>query len=95
MGAGLPRPGCRRSVCKRSECLSLLWHLKCPRMSVGDTMPIKRLEKEEENQAQERVNAASEETIEDDEVVNEDEDDLEDLEDEEEEAAEDAETSRL
>jgi len=76
-------------------------------------MPIKRLEKEEENQAkaarseedldnlaikdapEERVNAASEEMIEDDEVVNEDEDDLEALEDEEEEAAQDAETSRL
>jgi hypothetical protein len=82
-------------------------------MSVGDTMPIKRLEKEEENQAQaarteedldnlaakdapeQRVDAASEEMIEDDEVVNEDEDDLEDLEEEEQEAAEDAETSRL
>jgi len=76
-------------------------------------MAIKRLEKEEENQAQaarneeqldnlvvknvphQRANAASEEMIEDDEVVDEDEDDLEDLEDEEEEAAEDAETSRL
>jgi len=44
---------------------------------------------------EERVKAGSEEMIEDDEVVNEDEDDLEDLEDEEEEAAEDAETSRL
>ena len=117
MGAGLPRLGRRRSVYERPECLNppnrALWHLKCPRMSAGDTMPMKRLEKEEENQAkaarteedldnlaakdapEQRVDAASEEMIEDDEVVNEDEDDLEDLEEEEQEAAEDAETSRF
>jgi hypothetical protein len=73
-------------------------------------MANKRLEREEEQQAEDAsrekdldtltvknapARAATEEMIEDDEVVNEDEDDLNDLEDEEEEAAEDAETSAL
>jgi hypothetical protein len=73
-------------------------------------MADKRLEKEEEQQAEDArseedlgafsvkgapARAATEEMIEDDEAVNQDEDDLNDLEDEEEEAAEDAETSAL
>jgi hypothetical protein len=74
-------------------------------------MANKRLEKEEEQQAEDagsevgldtlRVKSApapaapKEDMVEDDEVTNEDEDDLDDLEEEEEEAAEDAETSGL
>jgi hypothetical protein len=74
-------------------------------------MADKRLEKEEEEQAEDARSeedldtlsvkgasasrVATEEMIEDDEVVNQDQDDLNDLEDEEEEAAEDAETSAL
>jgi len=87
------------------------WQAKCLGLLGEDIMADKRLEKEEEEQAEDARSeedldtlsvkgasasrVATEEMIEDDEVVNRDQDDLNDLEDEEEEAAEDAETSAL